>query len=91
MREELHEALTNDPLLQIAIDEFNLAAENHDLFNCLYSQANRHNIPPINQNYEYIRIPRGQLRHLPSNFKMTEIGQDIIENLHNDLHIPQLF
>ncbi len=90
MRKELITALANDPVLQEALVEFDEAAENQDLFNCLYVRRNRHRKPAVAHNWEYLQIQQGLQKHLPNNFGLTEIGQDFIQKLQNNQNTPQI-
>jgi hypothetical protein len=90
MRTELILGLANDPILADALIEFDKAAENRELFNCLYLLRNRHSIPTQGNNWEYINIQWGAQQYLPNNFMLAEIGQDIILQLQNNQNIPQI-
>ena len=90
MRKELVTALANDPVLQLALTEYDEAAIERELFNCLYVRRNRHRIPAEGRNWEYLHIQQGLQQHLPNNFRLTEIGQDIIQQLQNNQNVPQI-
>lgn len=90
MREELRNTLVNDPVLPLAIEEFNEALVKRELFNCLYLHRNRHKIPHFPQNWEYLRIPQGPQQYLPNSFRITDINYDNIQKLQNNQHIPQV-
>jgi hypothetical protein len=90
MRDELSSALVNDPVLPDALIEFDQAALNRELFNCLYLRRNRRNPPREGQNYDYVNIPRGPQQHLPGSFQLTEISQNVIDSLENNERIPQV-
>jgi hypothetical protein len=90
MRDELSISLVNDPVLHAALIEFDQAAIDRELFNCLYLRRNRRNPPREGQNYDYINIPRGPQKHLPGNFQLTEISQSVIDELENNERIPQV-
>jgi hypothetical protein len=90
MREELKDALINDPILPLAIEEFNVAIVKRELFNCLYFRRNRHNTPPNRKNWEYLHIPQGPQQHLSNSFKIKDINFDNIQQLQNNQHIPQV-
>ena len=90
MRNELITALAIDPILHAALYEFDEAAENQELFNCLYVRRNRYHTPVEGQNWEYLQIQQGLQKHLPNNFRLTEIGQDIIQQLQNNQNVPQI-
>ncbi len=90
MRDELRTALVNDPVLPAALIEFDQAAIDRELFNCLYLRRNRRNPPREDQNYDYINIPRGPQQHLPGNFQLTDISQSVIDELENNKRIPQV-
>lgn len=90
MRKELSAALGNDPVLQAALAEFDEAAVKQELFNCLYVRRNRHRAPAEGRNWEYIHITQGLQQYLPNNFRLTEIGQDIIQQLQNNQNVPQI-
>ena len=90
MREELSNALVNDPVLPLAIEEFNEAVVKRELFNCLYLHRNRHNTPSNRKNWEYLHIPQGPQQHLPNSFRIKDISYDNIQQLQNNQHIPQV-
>ena len=90
MRKELITALANDPVLQLALTEFDEAAIERELFNCLYVRRNRQHIPAEGRNWEYLNIQQGLQQHLPNNFRLTEIGQDIVQQLQNNQNVPQI-
>lgn len=90
MRDELSIALINDPVLPAALIEFDQAAIDRELFNCLYLRRNRRNPPKEGQNYDYVNIPRGPQQHLPGSFQLTEISQNVIDSLENNERIPQV-
>jgi 2-polyprenyl-3-methyl-5-hydroxy-6-metoxy-1,4-benzoquinol methylase len=90
MRDELSIALGNDPVLPSALNEFNQAVITRELFNCIFLRRNRRNPPRDGKNYDYVNIPRGPQKHLPTNFQLTEIPQSIIDELENNERIPQV-
>jgi hypothetical protein len=90
MRKELITALANDPVIQDALTEFDKAAVERELFNCLYVRRNRLRIPAEGRNWEYLHIQQGLQQHLPNNLRLTEIGQDIIQQLQNNQNVPQI-
>ena len=90
MRNELIAALAIDPFLHAALDEFDDATVRQELFNCLYVRRNRHRTPAEGFNWEYLQIQQGLQQYLPNNFKLTEIGQDIIQQLQNNQNVPQI-
>jgi len=90
MRDELSIALVNAPVLAAALIEFDQAAVDCELFNCLYLRRNRRKPPREGQNYDYVNIPHGPQKSLPDNFRLTEISQRVIEELENNERIPQV-
>jgi hypothetical protein len=90
MRMELIAALANDSVLLAALAKFDAAAAKHELFNCLYVRRQRHRTPDEDCNWEYLQINHGLQQHLPNNFSLTEIGQDVIPQLQNNQNVPQI-
>ena len=90
MRYELEAILMNSPVLNDALHQFDLAAEDNKLFNFLFFAPRRFPIPNEGHNWEYLNMPHGNQQLLPNNFGLNHLGIVVINDLLNNQHIPQL-